>query len=119
VLVRTVIYESKIAPIYSQVFCTGRDVGGCDKIRPLLRHYFSGVDAVVWIVDSSDGKRLAESVDELQIIVAGLDEKQEEVHPGVPKHPVLMYVLTYTTVPETPTALIVWPTSEICRTFWA
>eukprot|EP00927_Polykrikos_kofoidii_P009755 TRINITY_DN14087_c0_g1_i1.p1 TRINITY_DN14087_c0_g1~~TRINITY_DN14087_c0_g1_i1.p1 ORF type:complete len:511 (+),score=89.43 TRINITY_DN14087_c0_g1_i1:78-1610(+) len=41
------------------------DVGGCDKIRPLWRHYFQGTDAVVFFVDSNDRDRIDEAREEL------------------------------------------------------
>lgn len=34
------------------------DVGGCDKIRPLWRHYFHNTQAIVYVVDSFDVERL-------------------------------------------------------------
>ena len=34
------------------------DVGGCDKIRPLWRHYYQNTEAVVFIVDANDRDRL-------------------------------------------------------------
>jgi signal recognition particle receptor subunit beta len=40
---------------------TAWDVGGCDKIRPLWRHYFEGTQAVVFVLDSNDKERLAEA----------------------------------------------------------
>lgn len=33
------------------------DVGGCDKIRPLWRHYYQNTQAVVFVVDSNDRDR--------------------------------------------------------------
>ncbi|KAG8734247.1 hypothetical protein FRC11_007502 [Ceratobasidium sp. 423] len=45
------------------------DVGGCDKIRPLLRHYTAGTDALIWILDSNDRERLSEAIEELRIIL--------------------------------------------------
>jgi len=45
------------------------DVGGQDKIRPLWRHYFTGTDAIVWVVDSSDHERLDESRQELHLLM--------------------------------------------------
>jgi hypothetical protein len=36
------------------------DVGGCDKIRPLWRHYFQNTDGVVFMVDANDRDRHAE-----------------------------------------------------------
>lgn len=34
------------------------DVGGCDKIRPLWRHYFQNTQALIFFVDMSDQERL-------------------------------------------------------------
>ncbi len=34
------------------------DVGGCDKIRPLWRHYFQNTQAIIFVVDSNDTDRL-------------------------------------------------------------
>ncbi|KAF3319419.1 ubiquitinyl hydrolase 1 [Orbilia oligospora] len=41
------------------------DVGGCDKIRPLVRHYFSPGMAVLFVLNIHD-ERLAEAMDELR-----------------------------------------------------
>lgn len=41
------------------------DVGGQDKIRPLWRHYYANVNAVIYVVDSNDRDRLGEARDEL------------------------------------------------------
>lgn len=35
-------------------------VGGCDKIRPLWRHYFQNTDGVMLFVDSNDRERIQE-----------------------------------------------------------
>ena len=51
--------------MYKQSAFTMWDVGGCDKIRPLLRHYFQNTQALIFVVDSCDRKRLAEATDEL------------------------------------------------------
>jgi ADP-ribosylation factor protein 1 len=34
------------------------DVGGCDKIRPLWRHYYQGTDALIFVLDSNDRQRM-------------------------------------------------------------
>ncbi|KAF3925217.1 hypothetical protein ABW20_dc0103843 [Dactylellina cionopaga] len=44
------------------------DVGGCDKIRPLIRHYFSPGVAILFILDIHDG-RLSEAMEELSFHV--------------------------------------------------
>ncbi|CAE6499807.1 unnamed protein product [Rhizoctonia solani] len=45
------------------------DVGGCDKIRPLLRHYTTGTEALIWILDSNDQERLPEAIEELKAML--------------------------------------------------
>eukprot|EP00619_Florenciella_sp_RCC1007_P008993 CAMPEP_0205928366 /NCGR_PEP_ID=MMETSP1325-20131115/24648_1 /ASSEMBLY_ACC=CAM_ASM_000708 /TAXON_ID=236786 /ORGANISM="Florenciella sp., Strain RCC1007" /LENGTH=88 /DNA_ID=CAMNT_0053297393 /DNA_START=1 /DNA_END=263 /DNA_ORIENTATION=- len=42
------------------------DVGGCDKIRPLWRHYFQNTQALIFVVDSNDRERLPQAKEELQ-----------------------------------------------------
>lgn len=39
------------------------DVGGCDKIRPLWRHYFQNTHAIIYVVDSTDSARMSASPD--------------------------------------------------------
>uniref|UniRef100_A0A7S4IFE4 ADP-ribosylation factor n=1 Tax=Vannella robusta TaxID=1487602 RepID=A0A7S4IFE4_9EUKA len=41
------------------------DVGGQNKIRPLWRHYYSGSDALIWVIDSADTERFIEAKEEL------------------------------------------------------
>lgn len=45
------------------------DVGGQDKIRPLWRHYFSGAEGLIYVVDSADKSRFHEARDELNWIL--------------------------------------------------
>ncbi|KAK7741968.1 ADP-ribosylation factor, Arf Arf6 [Diatrype stigma] len=45
------------------------DVGGQDKIRPLWRHYFSGTQGLIFVIDSSDEKRMDEARQELHRII--------------------------------------------------
>jgi hypothetical protein len=37
------------------------DVGGQDKLRPLWRHYFQNTNGVIFVVDSNDKERAAQS----------------------------------------------------------
>lgn len=46
------------------------DVGGRNKIRPLLRHYYQNTEAVIFVVDSSDEERLSEAERELLSLVS-------------------------------------------------
>ncbi|XP_033735364.1 ADP-ribosylation factor-like [Pecten maximus] len=41
------------------------DVGGQDRIRQLWRHYYSGAEGLVYVVDSTDTQRLSEAKEEL------------------------------------------------------
>ncbi|KAH9510156.1 ADP-ribosylation factor 4 [Bulinus truncatus] len=50
---------------YKNISFTVWDVGGQDKIRPLWRHYFQNTQGLIFVVDSNDRERLAESKDEL------------------------------------------------------
>ncbi|XP_075998398.1 ADP-ribosylation factor 4-like [Genypterus blacodes] len=50
---------------YKTISFTVWDVGGQDKIRPLWRHYFQNTQGLIFVVDSNDRERVAESADEL------------------------------------------------------
>lgn len=41
------------------------DVGGQDKIRPLWRHYYTGTQGLIFVIDSSDRDRVEEARQEL------------------------------------------------------
>lgn len=41
------------------------DVGGQSQIRPLWRHYYTGTQALIFVVDSSDRDRIDEARKEL------------------------------------------------------
>jgi len=45
------------------------DVGGQDKIRPLWRHYYTGTQGLIFVVDSNDRERIEEARTELHRIV--------------------------------------------------
>mmetsp|Transcript_10978 Transcript_10978/g.12053 ORF Transcript_10978/g.12053 Transcript_10978/m.12053 type:complete len:178 (+) Transcript_10978:39-572(+) len=46
------------------------DIGGQDKIRPLWRHYYNKVDALIYVVDSSDTDRFDEAHLELKKVLS-------------------------------------------------
>ncbi|CAJ1357953.1 unnamed protein product, partial [Effrenium voratum] len=50
---------------YRNIRFTVWDIGGQDIIRPLWRHYFLGSHAMIFVVDSSDHKRIQEAREEL------------------------------------------------------
>ena len=45
------------------------DVGGQDKIRPLWRHYYTGTQALIFVVDAADRDRIDEARQELHRII--------------------------------------------------
>lgn len=45
------------------------DVGGCDKIRPLWRHYTDGLEALIYVIDTNDRERISEAANEFEIFV--------------------------------------------------
>ncbi|KAJ6633979.1 ADP-ribosylation factor [Pseudolycoriella hygida] len=46
---------------YENVSLTMWDVGGCDKIRPLIRYYFENTKGVIFVVDSQDDCQIRQS----------------------------------------------------------
>lgn len=50
---------------YKNIELTCWDIGGQKKIRQLWHHYFEGADAVIFVVDSSDRRRISEAKTEL------------------------------------------------------
>eukprot|EP01134_Creolimax_fragrantissima_P001317 CFRG1317T1 len=51
------------------------DVGGQDKIRPLWRHYYTGTQGLIFVVDSADRDRIDEARAELHKIVSDREIK--------------------------------------------
>lgn len=58
---------------YKNISFTVWDVGGQDKIRPLWRHYYQNTQGLIFVVDSSDTKRIAEAENELANMVCSLE----------------------------------------------
>ncbi|CAK0858850.1 unnamed protein product [Prorocentrum cordatum] len=58
---------------YRNISFTVWDVGGQDKIRRLWRHYYSGTQGLIFVVDSSDGERAGDAREEL-LSVLGEEE---------------------------------------------
>ena len=54
---------------YKNLTMTIWDVGGQTSIRKLWRHYFSGTDALVYVIDTSDKERLDMAREELSSIL--------------------------------------------------
>jgi small GTP-binding protein len=80
----TILYKLKIADVLTTIPTIGFnieeirykklcmkvwDVGGQDRIRLLWHHYFEQASALIFVVDSSDERRLKEARDELHNIL--------------------------------------------------
>jgi ADP-ribosylation factor protein 6 len=52
------------------------DVGGQEKIRPLWRHYYTGTQGLVFVVDSQDRERIDEAKQELHRILSDSEMKE-------------------------------------------
>merc|ERR1712216_1067209 len=76
----TVLYKMKLGEVittvptigfnvetveYKNITFTVWDIGGQDKIRKLWRYYYTGTDAAIFIVDSSDRDRIEDAREEL------------------------------------------------------
>merc|ERR1712061_338284 len=55
---------------YGKLNLTVWDIGGQDKIRRLWRYYFTGTNAVIFVVDSNDRDRIEDACEELAKILA-------------------------------------------------
>jgi len=45
------------------------DLGGRDKIRPLWRHYYQNMDALIFVVDSNDRERIEDAKAALDMVI--------------------------------------------------
>ena len=58
-------YIAQYSPPHTQL----QDVGGQDKIRPLWRHYYTGTQGLIFVVDCADRDRIDEARQELHRII--------------------------------------------------
>lgn len=85
------------------------DVGGQDKIRPLWRHYYSGTQGLIFVVDSSDTARMEEARSELHKIINDREMKDalllvfanKQDIGGRTCHPLLCYFMSQIVVHQT------------------
>ena len=61
------------------VFTCPQDVGGNDKIRPLWRHYYTGAQGLIFVVDSADAERMDEARQELHRIINDREMKDANI----------------------------------------
>ncbi|KAI1318589.1 ADP-ribosylation factor, Arf Arf6 [Mortierella claussenii] len=61
--------------VYKNVKFNVWDVGGQDKIRPLWRHYYTGTQGLIFVIDSQDRDRIDEARQELHRIISDREMK--------------------------------------------
>lgn len=57
------------------------DIGGQDKLRTLWRHYYEGLNGLIFVIDASDRERIREAIESLST---------ELVQPQMQKAPILI-----------------------------
>jgi ADP-ribosylation factor protein 6 len=60
---------------YKKIKMNVWDVGGQDKIRPLWRHYYTGTQGLIFVVDCADVDRIDEASDEFHKIISDREMK--------------------------------------------
>ena len=55
---------------YKNINFTVWDIGGQDRLRPLWRHYYNGVNAMIFVIDINDTTRYKEMLEEVIILQA-------------------------------------------------
>lgn len=55
---------------YKNLCLTVWDIGGQDRIRKLWRHYYTGTQGLIFVVDSSDRDRIDDACEELHKMLA-------------------------------------------------
>lgn len=61
--------------VYKNVKFNVWDVGGQDKIRNLWRHYYTGTQGLIFVIDSQDQERIDEAKQELHRILSDREMK--------------------------------------------
>jgi len=61
--------QEKRSPWLADTSEGAEDVGGQDKIRPLWRHYYTGTQGLIFVVDCADRDRIDEARQELHRII--------------------------------------------------
>ncbi|KAI9710187.1 MAG: ADP-ribosylation factor, Arf Arf6 [Chrysothrix sp. TS-e1954] len=94
------------------------DVGGQDKIRPLWRHYFSGTQGLIFVIDSNDRDRMEEARVELARIIQDREMKdalllvfanKQDINGGTPSPALTLYSAAL--IEEEGTAMLTYRTA--------
>jgi ADP-ribosylation factor protein 6 len=62
--------------VYKNIKFNVWDVGGQDKIRPLWRHYYTGSQALIFVIDANDRDRVDEARTEMHRIINDREMKE-------------------------------------------
>lgn len=76
VLTLTIVGFNVETVTYKNVKFNVWDVGGQDMIRPLWKHYYTGTQGLVFVVDSQDRERIDEAKRELHGILGDREMKE-------------------------------------------
>ena len=68
-----------ILKLHLMLWCVVQDVGGQDKIRPLWRHYYTGTQGLIFVVDCADRDRIDEARQELHRIINDREMKDATI----------------------------------------
>lgn len=63
--------------------CVPQDVGGQDQLRPYWRHYYTGTQGIIYVVDATDAARLELATLELRTLAK---DDQLAVSAGLCRH---------------------------------
>ena len=64
---------------YKDINFTLWDVGGCDKIKPLWRHYYQNTQVVIFVIDCNDRDRIEQAIDDLKELIM-TEEEMKDAH---------------------------------------
>ena len=82
-----------------------QDVGGQDSIRPLWRHYYTGTQGLIYVVDSNDSDRVRKAAEELHKMVLDHEMRCATAWPARPT--------------PAPSALLSAPAARAPRRIWS
>ncbi|KAJ3065826.1 hypothetical protein HK102_007806, partial [Quaeritorhiza haematococci] len=58
-----------------RVLWTGWDMGGCDRVRPLIRHWLCSVPILVFVINANDRDRITEALSEALIALRVIQDE--------------------------------------------
>lgn len=79
-------------------------MGGQDKIRPLWRHYYTGTQGLIFVVDSADRERIEEAKQEFTRIVNDREMKES----------IILLFANKMDLPDGKGCLVFWTLLHVC-----